>query len=196
MDRWGPAKEGALPDNVWVCPSWSEGLDWLWRGPWPIWDESPAPSRYVWISDCWLRVYSPSCRATCMSASIPPPAELIKELDAASLTGPSNLECSWQSPSTASFTGFCGVAQFSCCFQVGFLAYCCLCSPGPLFFWMRAFPMLSAGSCQPGCSAPQPGPVSTTAASAHTLAQSLWMHLWSPSYGSPIWAEKWSSSLV
>lgn len=50
-------------------------------------------------------------------------------------------------------------------------------------FWMRAFLVLSTGPCQPGCSA-QPSPALTTAASAKTLAQSLRMCLWSPSYRS------------
>lgn len=28
-------------------PSWNNGVDWLWRGPWPNWAEFPAPSSYV-----------------------------------------------------------------------------------------------------------------------------------------------------
>lgn len=33
--------------SVRVFPSWSTGVNWLWRDPWPIWDELPAPSSNV-----------------------------------------------------------------------------------------------------------------------------------------------------
>lgn len=33
--------------SVRVFPSWSRGVNWLWRDPWPIWDELPAPSSNV-----------------------------------------------------------------------------------------------------------------------------------------------------
>lgn len=76
-----------------------------------------------------------------------------------------------------------------CCFQVGFFGILLSLFPWVSCFWMRAFLVLSTGPCQPGCSA-QPSPASTTAASAKTLAQSLRMCLWSPSYRNLICATK------
>lgn len=80
-------------------------------------------------------------------------------------------------------------------FSSGFFGILLSLFPWASCFWMRAFGVLSTGPCQPGCSA-QPSPASTTAASAKTLAQSLRMCLWSPSYKSLIWAKKRSSSLM
>lgn len=74
-------------------------------------------------------------------------------------------------------------------FSSGFFGILLSLFPWASCFWMRAFLVLSTGPCQPGCSA-QPSPASTTAASAKTLAQSLRMCLWSPSYRSLIWAKK------
>lgn len=76
-----------------------------------------------------------------------------------------------------------------CFFSSGFFGILLSLFPWASCFWMRAFLVLSAGPCQPGCSA-QPSPVSTTATSAKTLIQSLRMCLISPSYRSLIWAKK------
>lgn len=90
------------------------------------------------ICDCWLWVYSPLFSVLRVKIH-PSPTDLIKNLENGAtalrnfwktLRNAGNLECSWQSPTTDSLWGSFLGGLF--CFQVGFLAYCCLCSPGLL----------------------------------------------------------------
>lgn len=188
--------------RVWVFPSWSKGVNWLWRDPWPIWDELPAPSSNVeyliadyefiphraepfacqdpFLPSNWLRSWR-----WCYSSFSKIAERLSESLVIWSAAGNHPLTF------LEAFWGCFVVFKWDFFF---FLAYCCLCSPGLLVFWMRAFLVLSTGPRQPGCSA-QPSPASTTATSAKTLAQSLRMCLISPSYRSLIWAKKASSFL-
>lgn len=160
--------------RVCILSCWSNGVNGMWRDPWPIWGTPPTPlSLQCWISDCWLWVYSPLCSGFRALRSVPPQLNWLRSWKTVlqlSEIAERLSQKTWQSGVQLAITHrWLSEALFwvVLLFSSGFSGILLSLFPRASCFWMRAFLVLSTGPCQPGCSA-QPSPASTTAPSAKT----------------------------